>query len=297
MQQPTRESRSIIWDSLRWQDFAHRPGDIFVCTPPKCGTTWTQTIVVELVFPGGPAPGPVFEVAPWIDARFEPIGDILTRLDAQTHRRQIKTHTRADAVPIFDDAQYIVVGRDGRDACMSFLNHMANLQPELMGRLITSAIEEGIPLGSGPPPVHDLHEFFAWWIDERILFDHICSWWEHHGEANVLFVHFNDLKADLDGQMRRIAAFLHIPIDEATWPTQVERCTFAGMKARPDDIAEFESHFIGGADTFLYKGTNGRWQGELADDELARYDTAVAEYLTPECATWLAGGGEPGASS
>ena len=270
-----------------------RPRDIIVCTPPKCGTTWTQTIAIELVFPGGPAPGPVFEVAPWIDARFEPIEDILTRLDAQTHRRQIKTHTEAHSVPIFDDAQYIVVGRDGRDACMSFLNHMANMQPELMGQLFTSAIEEGLPLGSGPPPVDNIHDFFTWWLDERILFDHISSWWEHHGEANMLFVHFNDLKADLDGQMRRIAGFLDIPIDETMWPTQVERCTFAGMKARPDDIAEFESQFIGGADTFLYKGTNGRWHGELTDDELARYDVAVAEYLTPECATWLAGGGEP----
>ena len=287
----------MIWDSLRWQDFVHRPGDIFVCTPPKCGTTWTQTIVVELVFPGGPAPGPVFEVAPWIDARFEPIEDILTRLDAQTHRRQIKTHTRADAVPIFEDAQYIVVGRDGRDACMSFLNHMANLQPELVGRLFASAIEEGIDLGDGPPPTENIHEFFAWWLDSLIFFDHISSWWEHHGEPNVLFVHFNDLKSDLDGQMRRIATFLDIPIDEAMWPTQVDRCTFAGMKARPDDIAEFETHFIGGAETFLFKGTNGRWQGELTDDELARYDAAVAGNLTPECATWLAGGGEAGSSS
>lgn len=289
MQAPTRESRSIIWDSLRWRDFVHRPGDIFVCTPPKCGTTWAQTIVIELVFPGGPAPGPVFEVAPWIDARFEPIEDILARLDAQTHRRQIKTHTPADGIPMYDDAKYIVVGRDGRDACMSFLNHMANLQPELVGRLFASAIEEGIDLGNGPPPTQNVHEFFTWWLDERILFEHIATWWEHYGATNVLFVHFNDLKADLDGEMRRIAGFLDIPVDEAIWPTQVERCTFAGMKARPDEIAEFDSHFVGGADTFLYKGTNGRWQGQLTDEELARYDAAVAENLTPECATWLAG--------
>jgi aryl sulfotransferase len=117
----------------------------------------------------------------------------------------------------------------------------------------------------------------------------MSTWWEHHDDANVLFVHFNDLKADLDGQMRRIADFLDIPVDESTWPTQVARCTFAGMKARADEIADFEEHFVGGSDTFLYKGTNGRWQGELTADELARYDEAVTTFFTPECAAWVSG--------
>jgi hypothetical protein len=39
-----------------------RPGDIFVCTPAKCGTTWMQTIVVTLLFPHGDAPGAVWEI-------------------------------------------------------------------------------------------------------------------------------------------------------------------------------------------------------------------------------------------
>ena len=284
--------RTFLYDNHRWDGFEHRPGDIVVCTPPKCGTTWTQAIVTELVHPGG-SPGPIFEVAPWLDARFEPIDTVLTRLDAQTHRRQIKTHTPADGIPWFDDVSYIVVGRDGRDACVSFFNHMRNLQPELIGRLITSAIEEGLPMEGGPPAVQNIHEYFAWWMGHRLYFDHMASFWPHHDETNVLYVHFNDLKADLDGQMRRIAAFLDIGVDEPTWPAHVERCTFAGMKARPDEIAEFESHFVGGADTFLYKGTNGRWRDELTVDELAEYDRVVAETLPPDCAAWAAGQSPP----
>jgi aryl sulfotransferase len=290
---PERVYADIVFDNRRWANFEPRPDDIFVCSPPKCGTTWTQAIVTELLFPCGPAPGPIFEVSPWIDARFEPIADVLARLDAQTHRRHMKTHTRADGIPMFADAKYIVVGRDGRDAAMSFFNHMANMQPELVNRLVMSAIEEELPLTGPPPPTGDLHGYFTWWLDRRFFFDHVATWWTHRGEANVLFLHFNDLKADLDGQMRRVARFLDIPVDDATWPTQVERCTFAGMKARPDEIAEFEDHLVGGADTFLFKGTNGRWQGELTDDELARYDTVVAECLTPECAAWLAGQSPP----
>ena len=40
------------------------------------------------------------EIAPWIDARFEPIDEvILGRLEAQTFRRHIKTHTPAEGIP------------------------------------------------------------------------------------------------------------------------------------------------------------------------------------------------------
>ena len=38
-----------ITDTKRWQHFNHRPNDIFVCTPPECGTTWTQAICAMLV--------------------------------------------------------------------------------------------------------------------------------------------------------------------------------------------------------------------------------------------------------
>jgi aryl sulfotransferase len=296
MSQPEREVRSFVADSRRWAEFVHRPGDIFVCTPPKNGTTWMQTIVTTLLFPDG-APGPVFDVSPWLDARFEPVDVVLARLDAQTHRRHMKTHTPADAIPHWDDASYIVVGRDGRDACMSFLNHMRNMQPELMGRLAASAMEDGIVPDGPPPPVDDEHAFFAWYVQSGLQFDHLASWWRYHDRPNVLFVHYDDMKADLDGEMRRVSAFLDLPIDETRWADQVASCTFEGMKARADEIADFESHFVGGADTFLYKGTNGRWRDVLTGDELAAYDAAVASWLTPECAAWMAGRTEVASAS
>jgi aryl sulfotransferase len=292
MWQPEREYRSIIMDNLRWQRYVHRPGDIVVCTPAKNGTTWMQTIVTTLLFPDG-APGPVFAVAPWIDARFEPIDDVIDRLEAQTHRRHIKTHTAIDGIPWYEDNAYIVVGRDGRDSCMSFQNHLANMQPALLERLLVSAIEEGIPMDGGddgPPPVHDTHAFFAWYLEHSGQFEHLAGYWARRDDPNVLFVHYNDMLADLDGSMRRVSAFLDLPIDEGRWARQVASCTFAGMKARAEEIADFESHFVGGADTFLYKGTNGRWQDVLTADELAAYDRAVAAQMPADCAAWLAGG-------
>ena len=282
-----KEYRNVVSDNLRWEKFVARPGDIFVCTPPKCGTTWMQTIVVSLLFPDGDVPGRVTQIVPWIDARFEPIDAVLARLDAQTHRRSIKTHTAADGIPWFPEASYIVVGRDGRDAFMSFHNHMANMKPELMLHLVGTAIEDGIDLGTaGIPPVDDIHEFYRYWLDENFLFEHIASFWAHHGEPNVYFVHYDDMKADLESSMRGVAQFLGIDIDESRWPELVERCTFESMKARSDEIGDFMP-FIGGADTFLYKGTNGRWRDVLTDAELAEFERHSAENLPADAAKWL----------
>jgi aryl sulfotransferase len=283
------EYRHVLYDNLRWERFTPRADDIFVCTPAKCGTTWMQTIVTELLFPGG-APGPVMDIAPWLDARFHPIDDIAGRLATQQHRRQIKTHTPADGIPWFPEASYLTVYRDGRDVFMSFLNHMRNIRPDVLMELASSAPDDGIDLaGIGLPPLDDVHEFFDWWIDAPTFFPHLASFWAHRDEPNVLFTHYDDLKGDLEGQMRRVAEFLELEVDAARGPELAERCTFAAMKARADEIADFDAHFVGGADTFLYKGTNGRWRDVLTPDEQARYEARQHEVLPPDAIAWLTG--------
>lgn len=87
--------------------------------------------------------------------------------------------------------------------------------------------------------------------------------------------------------MRRIASYLGIDVPDELWRDVVARCTFEAMKARPDEIGPFEFAFDGGADSFLYKGTNGRWRDVLTEDELAAYARRVDECLPADAATWL----------
>src|SRR5215211_7549181 len=67
MRSQQRIYKSAVTDGTRWAAYNHRPGDIFVCTPPKCGTTWMQTIVASLLWPDGNFPGLVTEIGPWFD--------------------------------------------------------------------------------------------------------------------------------------------------------------------------------------------------------------------------------------
>ena len=119
--------------------------------------------------------------------------------------KQTRT-TPADGIPFFDDARYIFVGRDGRDAFMSMCNHLEIMKKEMVDALNTRALVDGVP----PMPgwKGDVHGFFAAWIAEASLLMHVAGFWERRGAPNLLFVHYNDLKRDLAGEMRRIARFL-----------------------------------------------------------------------------------------
>jgi aryl sulfotransferase len=285
---PEKAYRTPVYDNARWAEFVHRPGDIFICTPPKCGTTWMQTIVTSLMWPAGDPPGSVWELSPWLDAEFEPIEEVLARLEAQPHRRFIKTHTPRDGIPRFDTASYIVVLRDGRDMLMSFSNHLEHMRSDVVAELNARAAADGVTVL--PEYDGDVHQLFEFFLIEPMPVAYLAHWWPHRLEPNVLLVHYNDLKADLEGEMRRVARFLELEVPEDAWPAVVERCTFESMKARADEIAPFERIFEGGAQTFLYKATNGRWRDVLTADELDRYAARVAELLPPDAAGWLADG-------
>jgi aryl sulfotransferase len=280
--------RSAVSNNRRWAGFSPRSDDIFVCTPAKCGTTWTQTIVASLLWPDGNAPGPVVSISPWLEAEFDPIDDVLARLDAQTHRRFIKTHTPADGIPFFSDAKYVFVARDGRDAFMSMCNHLERFRDDVREDL--NARIEGDDVMPMQAWTGDVHGFFAVWLPAMGMLEHVASFWERRLDPSVLLVHYNDLKADLAGEMRRIAAFLDIEVPAAKWPLVVERCTFESMKNRGSEIGEFERIFEGGADSFIFKGTNGRWRDVLTPDELESYANRVSELLPAAGGAWLESG-------
>jgi aryl sulfotransferase len=280
-----RRYQSAVDDTARWEGFAPRAGDIFVCTPAKCGTTWMQTIVASLLWPNGDAPGPVLAISPWIEMKIVAAAEMYAILEAQNHRRFMKSHTPADGIPWFDDARYIFVARDGRDAFMSLCNHVEHFRDELRESLNAEA-PEGVP--QLPAWDGDVHGFFARWLeDDSLFFRHLATFWEERRRPNLLLVHYNDLKADLAGEMRRVAAFIGADVPEASWPEVVARCTFERMRGDEGRIGAVDMVFKGGLKNFVFKGTNGRWRGVLTADELAAYQRRVAETLPPECAAWM----------
>ena len=57
---------------------------------------------------------------------------------------------------------------------------------------------------------------------------------------------------------------------------------------------EMDMIFEGGANRFLYKGTNDRWRDVLTAEDLALYESAAERALTPELKRWLESGAASG---
>jgi aryl sulfotransferase len=106
-----------------------------------------------------------------------------------------------------------------------------------------------------------------------------------------MLLHFANLKADMPAEMRRIASFLDIPIDEIKWAAIVEHCTFGYMKEHGAQSVPFGGDlWEGGAKTFMHKGTNDRWRDVLTPDDVQQYERMARERLGAECAHWLSTG-------
>jgi aryl sulfotransferase len=285
---------SPVMDSRRWAGFVPRDGDIVVATYPKCGTTWTQRIV-DMLIHQDTAPRPIMEVAPWIDATFfSPIADDLARLEAQPHRRAMKSHLPLDSLPIYDSVKYVHTARDGRDACFSFHNHQLAMTAEA-GMAV--AMNSPIPL-NGPPPAipEDPRAYYLNWIalaeagegagPDLPFFEYEMTYWRERRRPNLLLVHYNDLKADLAGEMARISAFLEIDTPPATLAELARAAQFDTMKAQGADLlGKIDTFFDGGASRFLHKGTNGRWKDVLSADDVERYLQLAETRLPPGART------------
>lgn len=279
-------------DSSIWNDFVFRDDDIVIATYAKSGTTWTQQIIAQLLF-NGAENLEVAEMSPWLDLRVPPADVKLPAIEAQTHRRFLKTHLPVDALVFSAKAKYIYIGRDGRDVCWSMYNHHANANAAWYEALNDTPGRVGPPIEPPPPSVV---QYFNDWLDRDgfpfwPFWDNVRSWWEIRGLPNVLFIHFDRLKEDMPGQIRRIAGFIEAPIDESRWEDILLHCSFDYMKANATKTVPLGGAFWdGGAATFINKGTNGRWREVLPADDIARYEQRAELELGSECARWLATG-------
>lgn len=288
----TRELHNHHFDSTVWNDFVFRDDDIVIGTYAKAGTTWMQQIVAQLLFRGDPDLE-VAEMSPWIDLRIPPKEIKLPAVEAQTHRRFLKTHLPVDALRFSPLAKYIYIARDGRDVVWSMYNHHANANQAWYDALNDS------PGRIGPPierPPEDIRQYWREWMERDgypfwAFWENIRTWWQIRELPNVMLVHFSRLKEDMPGEIRRIAEFLEIPIQEDRWETILEYCSFEWMKANARKSVPLGGAFWdAGAEVFINKGVNGRWLEVLTREESAAYAQRAEEELGSECARWLATG-------
>jgi aryl sulfotransferase len=295
--QRTRRYETAAADSIRWDAYRPRDGDIIVTTAPKCGTTWTQMLCALLVH-GPRLPAPLARLSPEFDRPWTAVETLMCELDAQPWRRVIKTHTPLDGLPYFANVVYVHCGRDPRDAFLSMMDHMQNASDAFKTAVRQRA---GLPSESWFPtdpntcfPVWMTAPIHAWMEDgfpTGSVFHAARLAWAHRGIANLHLLHYRDLRLDLRGEMGRLANFLDIAVAPSQWPALIEAASFAKMKARADETApgahlgDWSSNAA-----FFASARLDAWRGVLSATNQALYQELAPQRAEPDLRAWLEGG-------
>ncbi len=296
----THHYQNSVMDTDRWDAYQPRQDDIIITTSYKAGTTWMQAICAALVFQQPQPPKSQDELTPWLDANFAPIDEVIAQIDALENRRYIKTHCALDGCKYFEEVKYIFVGRDGRDVFASMWNHWNNMQPEFIHAL-NNAPDQKVP--TLPLPGDSVQQAFDDWLNKSSFpwepdgypfwshLHHAQTWWNFKHLPNIHFMHFSDMLKDIDGEMRKLSAYLDIPVNEDVWPSLLEGISFKQMKANADTMAPGSTQGLWKDNSrFFHKGTNQRWKNLISEEQSTNYEKLAAERLTPDLAHWLANG-------
>jgi hypothetical protein len=284
-------------DSIRWDAYRPRDGDIIVTTAPKCGTTWTQMLCALLVH-GPELPAPLTRLSPEFDRPWRPVETLMGELDAQPWRRVIKTHTPLDGLPYFENVSYVHCGRDPRDAFLSMIDHMQNASDAIKAAVRARA---GLPDDSWFPT--DPNTCFPVWMTAPIhpwmedgfptgsVFHAARTAWPYRGLANLHFLHYRDMLLDIEGEMRVLARFLGIRVAPAIWPALARAAGFDEMKTHADETAP-GAHLGDWASNsaFFARARLGEWVRALNHDNQALYRALAPNRAEPDLLAWLEGG-------
>ncbi len=113
----SREYRNYGFESRNWDLVIPRDGDVVIGTSYKSGTTWMQSIVLQMIFHGKKVLA-VANVSPWVDRRRDDPMPMVAMRAAQRHRRVLKSHISLDATAYHRGTRYInCFGTRGRCSC------------------------------------------------------------------------------------------------------------------------------------------------------------------------------------
>jgi len=243
------------------QRYRAAPGDIFVASYPKCGTTWVQYIVYLLEHDAQPL------VA---GQRLEDVFPHLEEVGAQRVRelaqpRLIKTHLAFERTPWSDQAKYLYVARNPFDCAVSFYHH-------------TRGFVRHYDFADG-----EWDTFFECFLRGEVdfgdYFDHLLSWWPRRSAANVLFVTYEQMLAAPGGAVETLAQFLGGPAAElARDPQRLDGVVRAsGFAAMSRDQGRWSSARPADMPQFVRKGIVGDWRAQFSPEQARRLAVKLRE--------------------
>ncbi|VDM99111.1 unnamed protein product [Thelazia callipaeda] len=242
-----------------------RNSDIFVCTYPKCGTTWIQHICSQLMTDNyGPQVGSEVSELCMTSPMIERMGaEFANNLSCP---RLLKTHFAWYNIPKNPNAKYIFAVRNPKDCLTSYFFHNRNFK--------IYNYEHG-----------KFSNFFELFLTKNIAFgnyfDHLISWLPHIHDDNILFLKYEDMYANLRHSVQQIGQFIGGKAAERIQNDQildqiVENSTIKSMKK--DQWRWFPENNLH-QNTFIRKGGSRDWKNYFSREQSDRLDSIFHERL------------------
>ena len=202
----------------RAKNYRPRPEDVFVVTQMRCGTTWMQQLVYEVVNRGqgdlsDKGHRHLYAVSPWIDGvNSVPLED--APLVGKNPTRIIKTHLPTRLCPYSESAKYIYVVRHPVSCFASIVDYNRTLLGPLMPEVTKMA---------------------DWYCSDRMYWlpwpVHVAGWWQWaQTRKNVLFVRFEDMIGDLAAIVDQVERFVGSQLTIKEKQRITEKCSFQYMR-------------------------------------------------------------------
>jgi hypothetical protein len=212
----SRAMARMMTGARKYQPAAH---DVLVCSYFKTGTNWTMQIAAQIAHRGNAEFEHIHDIVPWLELPDRnsfavSLDDEGWRTGAPTGLRVIKTHLAFDDLVYSPDAKYIWVVRDPKDV---FVSSYHFTRSTMLGPLMPS-LERWLELYLSPDT------FIGSWAR------HLRGGWENRRRDNVLFLTYEEMKADLPLTVRRIAKLMDVELAPDELERVVERSSYAHMK-------------------------------------------------------------------
>jgi hypothetical protein len=282
-----REYIGPVTDTRIWDGFETRPGDVILSTPPKCGTTWSQAIIMMLIHGKADTGRMVWNDSMWLDCGLADQTERARRFGTQTHRRCIKSHSPFDSLPYDPDLVYITVYRHPIDVHFSMERHVGNMKFDILDFLFP------------PEPRAPFARFLETDANDCGTDDLTLAAILHHYQSfrrfahlpNMHFFHYTDLTQQFEAQIRGFGAAMSISPSTELVKGIAEAASFDSMKEATKRFASEDGKSAFKVEhEFFDSATSGKWRGRLGDSEMEAYHRRFSELATKEEIRWLEGG-------
>ncbi|KAK9057787.1 hypothetical protein SSX86_022625 [Deinandra increscens subsp. villosa] len=263
---------------LAQQNFKAEPSDVFLCSPPKTGTTWLKSLAFAIVtrekFDESTSPlltKLVHECVPFLERQ---VAEIVAQRP-NSGLPLIATHLPYSSLPesvAASNCKIVYIYRNAKDAIVSDYH----FRREALKLDMEDAPFEGA-----------VEEFCEGFSSYGPYWDHILGYWKASLERpeRILFLKYEDLKRDPASNVKRLAEFIGHPFSDdeekvGVVDNIVSLCSFENLSNL--EVNKTGKPKGGTLENRLYyrKGKDGDWKNHFTDEMKERIDKLMDEKLS-----------------